>query len=66
MKTLLHDEPPAIRLPFLLGLHELQVVLHEEGRDKLRPARQFSSMTQILRDRSTKKKRREKLTFPSN
>ena len=57
MKTLLHDEPPAIRLPFLLGLHELQVVLHEEGRDKLRPARQFSSMTQILRDRSKKKKK---------
>jgi hypothetical protein len=39
MKALLHDEPPAVRLPFLLGLHELQIILHEESRDELRPAR---------------------------
>ena len=39
MQTLLHHEPPAARLPFLLRIHEIEIVLHEQSRDKLRPAK---------------------------
>lgn len=48
MKALLHDKPPAVRLPFLLGLYELQVVLHEESRDQLRPTRYFVSPESLV------------------
>lgn len=47
VQPLLHHEPPAVRLPLLVRLLELEIVVHEEGRDELRPVEQFPSASPI-------------------